>query len=150
MDTRTGRFRKASATTWRSLPELTAWIVTLLELVGGLALIVGVFVTLLSILLIVSMFVAMFTVHFRYGFSAIKTIGLTKDGPVFGPPGYEVNLLYIAGLLVLILAGPVPSRSTDGVSVGGNSFRKPAENSLGFGVNFCAALQEFFPFFLHS
>jgi putative oxidoreductase len=29
---------------------------------------------------------------------------LTADGPQFGPPGYEVNLLYIAGLLALILA----------------------------------------------
>src|SRR5262245_34881806 len=48
--------------------------------------------------LIVMMLVAMFTVHLRYGFSAINTIGLTADGPQFGPPGYEVNLLYIAGL----------------------------------------------------
>jgi putative oxidoreductase len=30
---------------------------------------------------------------------------LTADGPQFGPPGYEVNLLYIAGLLALILGG---------------------------------------------
>jgi hypothetical protein len=51
------------------------------------------------------MLVAMFTVHLRYGFSAINTIGLTADGPQFGPPGYEVNLLYIAGLLALILGG---------------------------------------------
>jgi len=55
-----------------------------------------------------SMLVAMFTVHVRYGFSAINTIGLTKDGPVFGPPGYEVSLLYIAGLLVLVLGVPGP------------------------------------------
>jgi putative oxidoreductase len=25
---------------------------------------------------------------------------------VFGPPGYEINLLYIAGLLVIASAGP--------------------------------------------
>jgi putative oxidoreductase len=54
------------------------------------------------------MLVAMFTVHLRYGFSAINTIGLTADGPEFGPPGYEVNLLYIAGLLALILGGSGP------------------------------------------
>ena len=41
----------------------------------------------------------------RYGFSSINTIGLTRDGPVFGPPGYEVVLLYIAGLLSFILGG---------------------------------------------
>ena len=33
------------------------------------------------------------------GFGAINTIGLTADGPLFGPPGIEVNLLYITGLL---------------------------------------------------
>jgi hypothetical protein len=46
--------------------------------------------------------------HLRYGFSAINTMGLTADGPQFGPPGYEVNLLYIAGLLALILGGAGP------------------------------------------
>jgi putative oxidoreductase len=51
------------------------------------------------------MLVAMFTVHLKYGFSSINTIGLTADGPRFGPPGYEVNLLYIAGLISLILGG---------------------------------------------
>jgi putative oxidoreductase len=51
------------------------------------------------------MLVAMFTVHLKYGFSSINTIGLTQNGPQFGPPGYEVNLLYIAGLLPLMLGG---------------------------------------------
>ena len=54
------------------------------------------------------MLVAMFTVHLRFGFSAVNTIGLTADGPQFGPPGYEVNLIYIAGLLALILGGAGP------------------------------------------
>ena len=90
------------------MPELTAWAVTLLELAGGLALIVGAFVAIVSIPLMISMFVAMITIHVHYGFSAIKTIGLSASGPVFGPPGYEINLLYIAGLLVLVLAGAGP------------------------------------------
>ncbi len=87
------------------LPEATAWMVMLLEFFGGLAIVVGAFVAVVSIPLIASMLVAMFTVHLKYGFSAIKTIGLTEAGPQFGPPGYEVNLLYIAGLLALILVG---------------------------------------------
>ena len=87
------------------LPTVTAWTVTLLEVFGGLAILAGLFVALISIPLIVSMLVAMFTVHVRYGFSSINTIGLTPAGPVFGPPGYEINLLYIAGLLALALAG---------------------------------------------
>ncbi|HEY4311024.1 MAG TPA: DoxX family protein [Pirellulales bacterium] len=90
------------------LPDFTAWAVTFLELAGGFALIIGAFVAIVSIPLIVSMFVAMITVNGRYGFSAIKTIGLNENGPVFGPPGYEINLLYIAGLLVLVLIGAGP------------------------------------------
>jgi putative oxidoreductase len=89
-------------------PEVTAWVSTLIEILGGLAILAGAFVTAVSIPLIVMMLVAMFTVHLRYGFSAINTIGLTADGPQFGPPGYEVNLLYIAGLLALTLAGAGP------------------------------------------
>jgi putative oxidoreductase len=87
------------------LPEATAWASTLIEVFGGLAILAGALVAAVSVPLIVMMLVAMFTVHLRYGFSAINTIGLTADGPQFGPPGYEVNLLYIAGLLALILGG---------------------------------------------
>src|SRR6516164_9040836 len=90
------------------LPEATAWVSTLTEIVGGLAILAGAFVAIVSVPLIVMFLVAMFTVHLRYGFSAINTIGLTANGPLFGPPGYEVNLLYIAGLLALILAGAGP------------------------------------------
>jgi putative oxidoreductase len=90
------------------LPEVTAWVSTLTEILGGLAILTGAFVAVVSVPLIVMMLVAMFTVHLRYGFSAINTIGLTADGPQFGPPGYEVNLLYVAGLLALILGGAGP------------------------------------------
>lgn len=89
-------------------PSVTAWVSTLLELLGGLALVAGAFVEVVSVPLIVVMLVAMFTVHLRNGFSSINTIGLTADGPQFGPPGCEVNLLYISGLLALLLAGPGP------------------------------------------
>ena len=68
----------------------------------------GAFVAIISIPLILSMLGAMFTVNIKYGFSAINTIGLTPDGPQFGPPGYEINLLYIAGLVALILGGAGP------------------------------------------
>ncbi len=76
-----------------------------MELLGGLAIFVGAFVAIASVPLIVMMLVAMFTVHLKYGFSTINTIGLTENGPQFGPPGYEINLLYIAGLLSLMLSG---------------------------------------------
>jgi putative oxidoreductase len=81
-------------------------MVTLLEVFGGLAILAGVLVTLVSVPLIISQLAAMFTVQLHYGFSSVNTIGLTTTGPVFGPPGYEINLLYIASLLALALLGP--------------------------------------------
>lgn len=89
-------------------PVATAWMVMLLEVFGGVAIFVGAFVAIASVPLIISMLVAMFTVHLRYGFSSVHTIGLTPAGPVFGPPGFEINLLYIAALLALAWAGPGP------------------------------------------
>jgi len=88
------------------LPLPTAWLVTLLELAGGVALLLGAFVAIASVPLIASMLVAMFALHVRFGFSAVNTIGLTPSGPVFGPPGYEINLLYIAALMAVALVGP--------------------------------------------
>ena len=89
-------------------PVATAWVVMLLEIFGGAAVLAGLFVEIVSVPLIISMLVAMFTVHIRYGFSSVHTIGLTSLGPVFGPPGYEINLLYIGALLALALLGSGP------------------------------------------
>jgi putative oxidoreductase len=90
------------------LPFASAWLVTVLEIFGGLALLIGAFVALVSIPLIFSMLGAMFTVNIKYGFSAVNTLGLTPEGPQLGPPGYEINLLYIAGLVALMLGGAGP------------------------------------------
>jgi len=87
-------------------PLATAWLVTGLEVLGGLAIIIGAFVLLASIPLFISMVVAMLTIHVHYGFSAVNTVGLTATGPVFGPPGYEINLLYMCALAALALVGP--------------------------------------------
>jgi putative oxidoreductase len=98
-------FAKLLAQIGAPLPGITAWVSTFTEILGGLAIFVGAFVEIVSIPLIVMMLVAMFTVHLKYGFSTVNTIGLTEEGPRFGPPGYELNLLYIAGLVSLILGG---------------------------------------------
>jgi putative oxidoreductase len=52
--------------------------------------------------------VAMFTVHLPYGFSSIKLVAVTGGRAQFGPPGYEVDLLYIACLAALVLGGSGP------------------------------------------
>ncbi len=85
-------------------PLPTAWMVTSIEILGGVFVFTGFLVTIASVPLIISMLVALFTLHIHYGFSAVNTIGLTPSGPVFGPPGYEINLLYIAALIALALS----------------------------------------------
>jgi putative oxidoreductase len=89
-------------------PTTTAWVTSLLEFAGGVSLMLGAFVVPLSVPLAVIMATAMFAVHLRYGFSSIRLKGITNTGPVFGPIGYEVNLLYIAALLTLALGGSSP------------------------------------------
>ena len=86
-------------------PAVTAWLVAWAEIVGGLALIAGAFVVIFSAVLIADMLVAMFTVHLPNGFNFVNITSMGKQGPVFGMPGAEVNLLYIAGLLTLAIGG---------------------------------------------
>ncbi len=98
-------FAKLLAVLHIPMPHFMAWLTTLIELAGGLAILIGLLTSLVTIPLISTMLVAMLTIHIHYGFSAVKTIGLNAQGPVFGPPGYEINLVYIAGLIVLLLLG---------------------------------------------
>jgi putative oxidoreductase len=84
---------------------LASWLVGIVEFFGGLLLIAGAFVTIISVLGIINMLVAMFTVHLPNGFNFLNITGMTEAGPTFGTPGYEVNVLYIAGFLALALAG---------------------------------------------
>ena len=89
-------------------PHLMAWVTILSELLGGIAIGMGAFVTIFSVPLAVILLVAIFTVHLPYGFSSIKLIAVTQAGAQFGPPGYECNLLYLAALAALVLGGPGP------------------------------------------
>lgn len=90
------------------LPALMSWVVALLELFGGLAILAGAFLSITGLLLILNMLVAMFTVHLPAGFNFMNITGMSDGVPQFGMPGYEVNLLYIAGLLSLALSGAGP------------------------------------------
>ena len=85
--------------------HITSYILPCIELFGGLAILLGLFIGIVAIPLIVTMLVAMMTIQLKFGFSSVKTVGLTPQGPLFGPPGYEINLLYIAGLIALTISG---------------------------------------------
>lgn len=101
----TAGFEKLLAFEGVPLPHLNGMIGPYVELLGGAMLLVGAYVRVTVIPLFVTMLVAMLFVQGHYGFSAVKTIGLTDAGPLFGPPGYEINLLYMAGLVSLFLTG---------------------------------------------
>lgn len=94
-------------------PELLARATIGIEIVGGLAILIGAFVAIVSIPMAIVLLVAIFTVHWDYGFSSVKLLAITPHGAHFGEPGYECDLLYLACLAALVLGGPGPL-SVDG------------------------------------
>jgi putative oxidoreductase len=101
----TGGFEKLLVQAGVPLAHVNALLVPYIELSGGFAILAGWYVSIVAIPLIITMLAAMLTVQVHYGFSSGNTIGLTPAGPKFGPPGYEINLLYIAGLISLMFTG---------------------------------------------
>jgi putative oxidoreductase len=85
-----------------------AWLTILTELLGGLSVLLGALVAQISVPMAAVLLVAMFSVHWRYGFSSIKLVAVTPAGAKFGPPGYECDLLYLACLVALVLLGSGP------------------------------------------
>jgi putative oxidoreductase len=89
-------------------PNLVRWLTILIEFFGGLAVLLGALVPLVSLPMTAILLVAMVTVHLPYGFSSIKIMSVTAGRAQFGPPGYEVDLLCIACLATLVLGGSGP------------------------------------------
>jgi putative oxidoreductase len=89
-------------------PHLMAWLTILIELVCGLADLLGAFITLVSLPMAAVLVVATLTVHLPYGFSSIKLLSVTSGRAQFGPPGYELDLLYLACLAALVFGGSGP------------------------------------------
>jgi putative oxidoreductase len=89
-------------------PHFMAWVTMLTEVLGGLTVLLGAFVALVSVPMAAVLLVAVFTVHLPYGFSSIKLMAVGPAGAQFGPPGYECDLLYLACLTALVLGGSGP------------------------------------------
>jgi putative oxidoreductase len=87
-------------------PSLLAWATILIELLGGLAVLLGAFIPLVGVPMIVVLLVAIVTVHIPNGFSSIKLLSVDATGAHFGQPGYETDRLYLAALVALMLGGP--------------------------------------------
>ena len=74
------------------LPELTGPLVSVLEFVGGAALLVGLGTRWVAALLAIDMLAAILIAHLPDGF--------------FAPQGFEIPLLLLGGVVALVLAGP--------------------------------------------
>src|SRR4029079_1220129 len=92
---------------------LLGWLTIVVELMGGLMILVGALIPLATLPMMIVLFVAIITVHLPNGFSAIKLQSFDAAGAHFGQPGYEPGLLYLASLLALCFGGPGPV-SVDG------------------------------------
>jgi putative oxidoreductase len=90
------------------MPHMMAWATIAIEVLGGLAVLLGAFIPLVSLPMAAVLLVAMFTVHLPNGFSSIKLIAVTTAGAQFGQPGYETDLLYLACLAALVAGGAGP------------------------------------------
>ena len=89
-------------------PGFLAWLTAIVELACGLAVLLGAYVTWVSIPMVVVLLVAIVTVHWQFGFSSIKFLAVTAAGPQFGKPGIETDLLYLACIATLLIAGVGP------------------------------------------
>ena len=87
-------------------PTVAAWATALLEFAGGIGVMAGALVPFLAVPLGVILLTALVTVHLHYGFSSVRLTGVTPEGATFGPVGYELDLLYLAALITVAVAGP--------------------------------------------
>ena len=98
------------------LPTLNAYMAASTELAGVVLLTLGLFSRLISVPLLITMFVAIATVHGTNGFNVISETlqwsdayvngELVEGTIVFLQNGYENVLYYIAMLLVIVSFGP--------------------------------------------
>ena len=95
-------------------PFLLGWATIVVEVIGGLMIFVGALIPLAMVPMAIVLLVAIFTVHLPNGFSSIKLQSFDSMGAHFGQPGYETDLLYLAGLVALSIGGAGPI-SIDGL-----------------------------------
>jgi putative oxidoreductase len=79
-------------------PEFMAWVVTLVELVGGILLVLGLLTRIAGLLIAIDLAVATLLVKTSVGLIAAEGQG----------PGAELDLALLAGALALALMGPGP------------------------------------------
>lgn len=87
-------------------PVAFSWISGAVESVCGLALVLGVATILSCIFLIADLGVIAAKVYRWSGFDDVHVVSIRDGQPVYGLPGYELSVAYIAMLVSLIFSGP--------------------------------------------
>jgi putative oxidoreductase len=87
---------------------LLGWATIIVEIIGGLLILLGALVPLAMVPMAIVLLVAIVTVRLSNGFSSMKLEAFDAAGAHFGQPGYETDLLYLAGLVALSLGGAGP------------------------------------------
>jgi len=82
-----------------SVPDVLLWLLTILELLGGLALILGVLARVAAALLAAEMVVAVLAFHLGQGFFIIAV----PNAPL--AYGFEYHIALVSGLVCLALSG---------------------------------------------
>jgi len=104
---------------------LLSWVTVAIEILGGLMVLAGAFVPLVAGPMAAVLLVAIFTVHLPNGFSSIKLMAYDATGAHFGQPGYETDLLYMAGLIALCIGGAGPFSVDTRIARGPRGEREP-------------------------
>ena len=89
-------------------PHALLWLISIVSLVGGVALLLGAFVRLAAVALAANVPAILLAIHWPSGFDYLKLTAVTPLGPQYGMPGFEVGVLYLAALLSLVLGGAGP------------------------------------------
>lgn len=96
-------------------PETAAWLASLAELLGGLAVLEGVVFPVATLLLLADVLASLVAAHLHDAFSAVAITRAVAAGPQLGMPGAQVDLFYVAALVSLLLSGPGPLSVTEAV-----------------------------------
>ena len=83
-----------------TLPEAILWLVALLELFGGIALVLGVFSRSAALLLTIEMVIAVALFHLRQGFFIVSVPNVPLAY------GFEYHIALVSGLVCVALGGP--------------------------------------------
>jgi putative oxidoreductase len=80
------------------VPKATVWLTGILQIVGGLTLLVGLFTSLTALILTLDMlaalFICIFNSHHREPFNSVSPV-----------KGWDVNLLLVASLVAVLVLG---------------------------------------------